>query len=320
MSEKLLVIGGTYFLGKAFVSLMLRETDCEITIMHRGTSKPSGGSEGDAKADAFEDYKKSGRLKEILADRHDGSAIREIREERFDAVIDFCAYIKEDISFLLDRLSATIGRYIFISTVDVYERGLGRFLNEDAQFETRTIGGAAGDYIAGKVALEGEIRSACERKGCTYTVLRPAIIFGPDNYAPREGMYFHWILNAGQILHPVDADGEFQLVYVEDVAKAIKLVLENEKAANSAYNVCENKMITYESFAKCLAEISGTEFTRLDITLDVVNEKGLPLPFPLTKAESNYYDGSRLAELGMEYTDMNSAMKHTYLEYVRRNK
>jgi len=306
MAKKILVIGGTYFLGKAFVQMILKETDCEVTIMHRGTAG--------AKIDI-----ESERLTEIFGDRHDGAALRELPGEHYDAVVDFCAYIKGDISFLLDRIKATVDHYIFISTVDVYQRGLGRFLEEDAPLETRSFGGTTGDYISGKVALESEIKEACAKKGCEYTVLRPAIIFGPENYAPREGMYFYWIGSAGQVLSPTDSDGEFQLVYVKDAARAIKLVMGNPAAYGKAFNVCENKTDNYESFCSLLKEATGEDFEILETRVEVINEKNIPLPFPLTKEESNYYDGKAIAELGLEFTDKVSAMKETYQDYLRRN-
>ena len=126
MAKKILVIGGTYFLGKAFVQMILEETDCEVTIMHRGTAG--------AKIDI-----ESERLTEIFGDRHDGAALRELPGEHYDAVVDFCAYIKGDISFLLDRINATVYHYIFISTVDVYQRGLGRFLKQGVLAVRRAI-------------------------------------------------------------------------------------------------------------------------------------------------------------------------------------
>ena len=87
-----------------------------------------------------------------------------------------------------------------------------------------------------------------------YTSIRPAFIYGEDNYAPREGIYFYWIQQAGQILHPVDADGEFQMVYVEDVAKAVLAMAGNSEAYGQAYNLAPLPMETYETFAAALAE------------------------------------------------------------------
>ncbi len=318
MYRNILIIGGTYFLGKAFTELMLSGTDSKITLLHRGSGEPN-----QLLAQLRTQY--SGRIFEYLADRHNENALKNfsIQEEKessvgtgrahFDAIVDFCAYAPGDITTLLENLNADTDQYIFISTTDVYRRGTGELQNEDSPLEDRDFGGDAGAYISGKVALEKEIKDACKNKGCAYTVLRPAFIFGPDNYAPREGIYFHWIDSANQIIHPADADGEFQLVYVKDVAGAILLAITKEEARNNSFNVCENKMYTYDSFADLLKRATGKDFSKAEVSVADINEKGIPLPFPLTKAETNRYDGSKLAAFGMLYTDNETAMRETYL-------
>ncbi len=299
--KKILIIGGTYFLGKAFVELMLNEGDAELILLHRNVREEI----------------KHNRIREVFADRHDTDKLAGLDlGEEIDAIVDFCAYAEGDIKNLLGNISARVKQYVFISTSDVYKRGTGKLLNEDADFEERDFGGDAGAYISGKVSLEREIKEACAEKNCRYTVLRPVFIFGENNYAPREGIYFQWILKAGQILHPADADGEFQLVYVKDVARAIAVVIGNEEACDRAFNVCENKMFTYDSFEKLLKSATGTDFERIDTDVATVNEKGIPLPFPLTKAESNYYDGGSLIELGMTFTQAEEAMKDTYEAFL----
>ena len=188
---------------------------------------------------------------------------------------------------------------------------------EDAELEDRDFGGEAGEYISGKAALEKEIAGACEKKGCRYTVLRPVFIFGEGNYAPREGIYFQWIDKAGQIIHPIDADGEFQLVYVKDVAKAIETVIANPECYDKAFNVCENEMIGYDQFADLLRSATETDFSLAEVDVNTINEKGIPLPFPLTKAETNYYDGSRLSNLGMRFTPLEKALRQTFLYWKK---
>lgn len=306
--KKILIIGGTYFLGKGFAELLLKEENTELTMLHR---RPvNEGIIGRALEE------EPSRVKEFLADRHDKERLGLLKDENLDAIVDFCAYQKGDIKDLLENIGTGTDQYIFISTADVYKRGTGILQNEDADLEDRNFGGEAGEYISGKVSLEREIAQACAAKGCHYTVLRPVFIFGPGNYAPRESIYFQWIDKAGQIIHPSDADGEFQLVYVKDAAKAVRLVMGNEKAFDKAFNVCENRMQTYAGFLELLKKSTDKEFVPVEVDIQTVNEKGIPLPFPLTKAESNYYDGSRIKDLGMIFTSEEEAMRETYKAYI----
>lgn len=289
---QILVIGGSYFLGKSFVKMAAK--DHIVSVFNRG-NRPF----------------KDNRIRQFIGDRHDANALAKLKGQSFDAVVDFCAYQKGDIAQIFAELDGSFKQYIFVSTCDVYERGLQQNLDENAPFERRNFGGEAGDYIAGKVALEEELMKASEHYRVPYTSIRPAFIYGPDNYAPREGIYFHWISQAGQILHPVDATGQFQLVYVEDVAKALLNAIGNRKAFGKAYNLAPIQMETYDSFADALAKSVDTAFERIPVTVDMVQEKGIMLPFPLTKEESNRYDGRKALELIESYTELTEGLKKT---------
>lgn len=290
---KILVIGGTYFLGKTFTMLAYQKH--ELYLLNRGNQP-------------FDDE----YIVEYAMDRRDAQAISMIPEEHFDVIVDFCAYRKGDIQFIFEHLKAGFDQYIFISTVDVYKRGTGLKLDETAELETRDFGGEAGAYILGKVALEQELKECANARKVAYTSIRPAFIYGPDNYAPREDIYFKWILTAGQIIHPYDATGEFQTVFVLDVAKAILAACGNTIAYNKEYNICGNEMMDYESYADLLENVTGLTFEKMELSVADVVAKQIPLPFPLTKEESEHYDGTRAEELGFDYTPIEEGMAVTF--------
>ena len=150
---KLLVIGGSYFLGRVFVMETAKKHD--ITVVNRGTwSLESLG------------------VKQIRGDRKDETLWKSIVDD-YDVVIDFCAYEKGDIAGVLRNIQGRIQQYVFISTLDVYERGRKAVKAEDTPLERRNFPGETGAYIAGKVALEEELREECDAKGTAYTALRP---------------------------------------------------------------------------------------------------------------------------------------------------
>ena len=295
---KLLVIGGSYFLGKHFVQLA--SNNHEITVINRG-NRPFNQP----------------HITEYKLDRHDVHALSSLPNSHFDAIIDFCAYQKNDIATIVTNLKATCNQYIFISTCDVYKRNTSQYMDENSEFETRTFDGEAGEYIKGKVALEQELISCCKERGIAYTSFRPAFIFGPDNYAPREGIYFHWITSAGQIIHPTDATGQFQMVYVKDVALSILHACNNPIAYNKAYNLCNPEILDYDSFADLLAKATGISFEKATITTDMIIQKNIPLPFPLTKEESQYYESSLSKELNIQYTPLITGMRETFAAYMQ---
>lgn len=309
---KILVIGGSYFYGRVFVMLAAGEHD--VTVVNRGTySVESLGA------------------RQIRGDRRDRSVWKGIKE-KYDVIVDFCAYEKDDIATVLQNMDQSPKQYVLISTVDVYRRGIKGRKNEDTPLETRVFSGEAGEYIAGKVALEREVREECAGRGIEYTVLRPAVLYGPYNYAPRESMYIQMMVKNGLLPHINDAQGRFQMVYVKDAAEAAVKALLNENAYGRAYNLCEEEEITYDRLYEALRNAAGTEaegagsgaekrggaaggteIKELRVTVEEAREKGIPLPFPVTEEETELYDNGRgKRELGLSYTGLLEGMGRTY--------
>ena len=288
----ILLIGGSYFLGPSIIETALGDGH-KVTVFNRG-NRPLN-MDG---------------VTEIKGDRTVPEDLKKI-EDAFDATIDLCAYEKGDIERVKSVLSERTGRYVFISTVDVYERGTGKKLDESSELETRDFGGEAGAYILGKAALEREIATLGD-----HSVLRPSVIYGPGNYAPRENIYFKWISAAGQILEPSPSDGFFQPVYVGDVARAAIRACSDDAFLNRAFNVTDGRHVNYEDFTEILRKACDKPFEVIKITPEEAFAGQVPFPFPITKSESEDYDGSALTGTGFEFTDIYEGMSNAWRQYV----
>ena len=287
---RILVIGGSYFLGRWFVQHAYGKH--EITVLNRGNIP--------IRLDG---------VTELKADRHNDSELCKLDQPEtiFDAVVDFCAYGEGDIRLILKHLCTPPERYIYLSTVDVYKK--------DA--EAGTFGNEA-EYIRGKAALEDELLTECTSRNIKGVSVRPVIVYGPGNYAPRESIYLEWIKKAGQIIHPVDSDGYFQMIYVSDAALGILRLCELPKEElEDSYDFCTDEVVTYASFETALSEAlrlheqKGSDeqmFTKVDVTVDMVIKQGIPLPFPLTRAGSSAYPGDRFKKLGIKITPLRDGL------------
>lgn len=293
----LLVIGGSYFYGRVFVMEAAKEHT--LTLLNRGTYS----------------MKEFG-VKEIVGDRHDREALAKCAED-YDAVIDFCAYEAGDVAFAIENIPGKIGQYVLISTVDAYERGSGAVKAEDHALEHRNFPGEAGAYITGKTALEEELPRECGDRKILWTVLRPAILYGPYNYAPRESAYIQLMLMNRALPRFTDADGRFQFVYVKDAALAVLRVLGNEKAYGQAYNLCQDEIMTYDTFFTVLKKTADPEVTEhlqeIPITVDSAMAQQIPVPFPAKEEETELCSNEKSKrELKLEYTDFEEGMRRTY--------
>lgn len=323
---KILVLGGSYFYGRVFT--MLAAKNHEITVLNRGTY-------------SMEDF----GVKQIKGDRRDEKLLEQLAalETEFDAVVDFCGYGSGDVASVVEHLPGKTKQYIFISTVDIYERGIQGMKKEETPYETRSIEGEAGEYIRGKVALEQELKEVCLQRGIAYTILRPAVLYGPYNYAPRESVFIQIALQNHLLPEITDATGKFQFTYVKDGAEAIEKCLLNEAAYGQSYNLCGDEILDYRLFIEGLEEAmqedesiaeaeriteveKNTEVERItenakkpipckriQITVREAMAQGIPLPFAVYEEETELYSNEKSKkELGMVYTSFEEGMKKTY--------
>ena len=98
---KLLVLGGTLFVGRAVVehALVLGH---DVAMFNRGRTNPG----------LFPD------VEHIVGDRN--VDVAGLRGRRFDAVIDTSAYYPRQVAMVVEAIGNGIGHYTFLSSVSAY--------------------------------------------------------------------------------------------------------------------------------------------------------------------------------------------------------
>ena len=132
---RLLVIGGTVFLGRHLVSLALAAGH-QVTTLNRGS--------------VYLD--EQANVERLLADRNGDLSV--LYGRTFDAVIDTCAYHPDTIYRSLSALAGAVGNYIFISTISVYGDFSEIGISEESPIKY-TQYGDPGNY--------GSLKADCER-------------------------------------------------------------------------------------------------------------------------------------------------------------
>ena len=163
MSFHVLVIGGSYFLGRIFCTLASRLEDTELTLVNRGRYPMNHLP----------------RLTEYRCDRHDAAGLSRLPAAEYDAIVDFCAYSPGDIASLLENLPGTAKRYILLSTADVYARAPGGTKDEASSLLEAPPAGAAGEYTWNKRLLEKELEEICALRGMESVSCGPPSSTGP---------------------------------------------------------------------------------------------------------------------------------------------
>src|SRR3954447_13305595 len=157
---RLLVIGGTVFVGRAVVEAALARGD-EVTVFHRGEH----GRELFPEAER------------ILGDRE--TDLERLRGREWDAVVDTCGFRPEIVGASARALSDAVSRYVFISTAGVYRDWPEQAIaDEDAPLHT----GADDDYSMLKAACERELEAVLAGRGAQ---VRPGMISSPPANTSR---------------------------------------------------------------------------------------------------------------------------------------
>jgi nucleoside-diphosphate-sugar epimerase len=300
--KNVLVIGGSYFVGRVFVEEFSKVPGCAIYVVNRGNVPLD--IEG---------------ITEIKCDRHDMEAMcKAIPSIMWDSVVDFCAYTPEDIATVFSVLpSHAIGQYIFISTSSIYEKTNELPIGETALPLAGPQPGPHGDYAYNKHLAEEELKIQCSENNIPCTILRPAFIYGKYNYAPRESYFFDLVEEGKTIILPDNELALFTFVSVWDVARAIIACIGNNNACTKAFNLSGEELISYRRFIDVLRIITGEHINVESMNVSQIDVQGIPLPFPLD--EHLVYSGTLITkDIGFSYTPFLEGMRTTYEWYKQK--
>ncbi|MCO5998109.1 NAD-dependent epimerase/dehydratase family protein [Actinoallomurus rhizosphaericola] len=198
---RLLVIGGSVFLGRDFVTQALRRGD-RVTTFNRGRS---GTDVPGAEV--------------IRGDREDEDDLRRLVEgRRWDAVIDTCGYVPRVVGRSARALSGHADAYLFVSSVHAHADWPERRVDEDsALLPCPPDAGPDAEvpYNALKAGCERAVESEFDGR---VLILNPGLIVGPREQVPRLTWWLTRVAAGGPVLAPGDPGRAMQLIDARDIA------------------------------------------------------------------------------------------------------
>lgn len=197
---KLLIIGGTKFLGPHLVQSALARNH-EVTLFNRGRSHP-GPVPG---------------VENVRGDRE--TDLSRLSGRRWDAVIDTSGQAPRLVRLALQALAQATSHYTFVSTISVYVDPLGGKFDEDEPVATLA------DPTKEEITPEtyGGLKAACEREVASVMpgnslIIRPGLIVGPLDPSDRFTYWPHRIAQGGDVLVPAIAQRFVSFIDVRDLA------------------------------------------------------------------------------------------------------
>jgi len=281
---KLLLLGGTRFLGRATVDAALARGH-EVTLFTRGKQPNHWGA----------------AVTMLVGDRDPlvAPGLAALDAGSWDAVIDTCGYVPRIVGASAAKLRDRVGRYLFVSSISVYPE-----LSQPGIDENAPVGVLEDPATEEIMAHYGPLKAACEvvvRKACgaRALIVRPGLIVGPHDPTDRFG---YWVARFAHphllgdrcpdAVVPAPSAAWFQIIDVRDLGEwMVKLV---EDGAEGTYNACSPaRQWTFGDLVDAAAKEGGAAAPRaLWVDEAVLLEhkvepwSGLPMWLPSTLPDS----------------------------------
>ncbi len=226
---RLLVLGGTKFLGRAAVEEALARGH-EVTLFNRGETSP----------ELFPEAEK------LRGDRDGDLAALEGRE--WDAVIDPSGFVPRVVRASAELLRGSVRHYLFVSSASVYAEPYRAGFDEsaptlDPEVESEDV-----------PSRYGELKMACENVVAevfpdAHTNVRAGLIVGPHD---PTGRFTYWPLRiaaGGNALAPAPQERLVQFIDARDLGAWLVHACENQVAGT--FNASGEPIAFADFLASC---------------------------------------------------------------------
>ena len=252
---KVLVIGGTRYMGKLLVQNLLNEGH-DVSIISRGNQQPNWWNQ----------------IKHIKADRSNKKELESgLKGMEFDWVYDSQAYRKEHVEDFGNLMNGRVGKYLFVSTGSIYskwdygtpEEALLDF-ELNIPFKENQVNWDDLPYDYDPKELEyGARKRHCEKWiienfEMPYVIMRIPAIMGEDDPTGRIWWWIQRIADNRGIVVPNKVENPFRTLYSGDAAQAFLDSKKSDKTINQVYHIASHEIFTPRSWVRILSGILNT--------------------------------------------------------------
>ena len=295
---RLLVLGGTKFLGRAAVETALARGH-EVTLFNRGETNP----------ELFPEAEK------LRGDRT--QVLEMLKGREWDAVLDPSGFIPSVVRASAEALSDSAGHYLFVSSVSAYA-SLAEPVDEDSP--VAKLGDLPDDRLAEDYSNYGPLKALCEQAvadvfGERHATVRPGLIVGANDPTGRFTYWPHRIARGGRVLAPAPPEAQVQFIDAKDLGAW--LVDLSERRTGGVYNATHPGRSWGEVLEAC-HEVSGTDasFEWVPEELLKEHEVGEWMELPLWIADPDAagmheVDVSRAVAAGLTFRPLEETVRDT---------
>jgi 2'-hydroxyisoflavone reductase len=253
--KRILVLGGTLFLGPAIVEAAVANGH-EVTLFNRGVTNP----------DLFPHLEK---LRGFRSEDSNDQDLSALAHRRFDAIVDVWPNNPDLASSAAEFLKDHAAHYLYVSSVAAYDSKEFAKAGIDESAPMEPWNGPGGSYSRGKAESERRLHKII---GERLTLVRPGPIKGQRDDTPD---LLTWLVRArqgGEHIAPGDGTDPVEWVDVKDVARFLVMAIDN--AVYGTFNLA-GKSISFREFLENCKTVTNSDVQFTWIPRDFLHEHGL---------------------------------------------
>jgi nucleoside-diphosphate-sugar epimerase len=283
---KVLFIGGTGNISVSASNLAVAK-GIDLYLLNRGQQQV--GIEG---------------AQSLVADITQPEQVRiALADHQFDVVVNWIAYVEEDIERDLDLFRGRCGQYIFISSASAYQKPL----THPIITESTPMANPYWQYSRDKISCENRLMRAYREEGFPITIVRPSHTYD-SRFPIAVGNWASYVIPQRMLAgKPIVVHGDgtslWTLTHADDFAKGFVGLLGHLQAIGHAFHITSDYVLTWNQVYEHIGEALGVQPTLVHIPSEFIAkvDSGIGAGLIGDKMWSVIFDNSKIKRFVPDY-------------------
>ncbi len=188
--------------------------------------------------------------------------------EKYDAVIDFIAYLPEHVQKDYEVFKDKTKQFIFISSASIYQKPLSNYIIT----ESTPLSNPHWEYSRNKIACEEYLIDKYRKEGFPITIVRPSHTYDersiPLGVHGKNGSWqiVKRMLEGKEVIIHGDGTSLWTMTHAEDFARAFCALVGNIHALGESIQIMGDETLSWNQIYECFAKALGVSLKAVHVS------------------------------------------------------